>query len=93
MAGEGKPDPFWARARLLVIDNVASLVYPEMEGGGRVSGDGMKEISGRVEVAVGALQRLSSEHRMCVLIRVGSACSTYGRFEYISEILIKNAIF
>lgn len=28
----------------------------------------MKEISGRVEVAVGALQRLSSEHRMCVLI-------------------------
>ena len=28
----------------------------------------MKEILGRVEVAVGALQRLSSEHRMCVLI-------------------------
>ena len=44
--GAGKPDPFWARARLLVIDNVASLVYPEMDVGGRVSGDGMKEMLG-----------------------------------------------
>lgn len=68
-------DPFWVNTRLLVIDNVASLVYPEMDegdedggGGGRVGGDRMKEIFGGVEVAIGALQKLASEHHMCVLI-------------------------
>jgi len=69
---DGHPDPFWVHARLLVIDNVASLVYPEMDddhlGDDRVSGDRMKEIFGGVQVAVGALQKLASEHRMCVLI-------------------------
>ena len=77
MEGGGKTDPFWASTRLLVIDNVASLVYPEMDeddqvsstgGCGRANGDGMKEIFGRVEVAVGALQRLASEQQMCVLV-------------------------
>ena len=46
MKGGGKTDPLWASTRLLVIDNVASLVYPEMDGGGRVNGDGMMEMLG-----------------------------------------------
>ena len=71
---EGQSEPFWSNARLLVVDNVASLVYPEMDDddedgvGGRVRGDRMKEVFGGVEVAVGSMQRLASEHRMCVLI-------------------------
>ena len=76
VTSEGNPDPFWVGARLLVIDNVASLVYPEMdddhlgddEGVGRVSGDRMKEIFGDVEVAIGKLQKFATEHHMCVLI-------------------------
>lgn len=67
-------DPFWVDARLVVIDNLASLVYPELDfdldddESGRSSIEGVKEVFGAVDVAVSAVQKLASECHVCVVI-------------------------
>ena len=67
-------DPFWVGARLVVIDNLASLVLPELDfdldddESGRGSIEGVKEVFGAVDVAVGAVQRLASERHVCAVI-------------------------
>ncbi len=57
-------DRFWFRLRLVVVDNVASLVLPELQ----TEGDGIKRVFARVESLVGQLQKLAEERNVCVLV-------------------------
>lgn len=59
----GRLDPFWFRVRLIVIDNVASLVLPDLGEEER-----LRPVSAKVAEVVQMLHKLASEQNMTVLV-------------------------